>query len=97
MSDSNALEQCATIAKVPNSLEMEMMLCSLIYQGKLKEMMEREKRYSNGKLRVLNATFVDESENTQSEDCDSENAKEVMIVLHSKAKKRIVFSGTAAA
>lgn len=68
-----------------------MMMLSFIYQGNFNEMVEREKRYSNGKLRMLNATFKELAADEQAEDCDSEKRKVVTILTHSNAKRDLVF------
>lgn len=91
MSDSNTSGQTMTMFKIPNNLEVEMMMLSFIYQGNFEEMIEREKRYSNGKFRVFNAIFEELAADAQSEDCDSEKVKVVKILAHSNAKMNLVF------
>lgn len=91
MSDSNTSGQTMTMFKIPNNLEVEMMMLSFIYQGNFEEMIEREKRYSNGKFRVFNAIFEELAVDAQSEDCNSKNVKTVKVLAHSKAKNHLIF------
>ena len=91
MNDLNTSNQTMTMFKIPNNLEVEMMMLSFIYQGNFKEMIEREKRYSNGKFRVLDVTFEKLATDAQSEGYDPDKVKVVKILAHSNAKMNLVF------